>query len=146
MIADTTDNCHKEYEQGFPLITSEEITLYLKAMKLGVEVFDEFPSDMQNVRHGVYINDPATINRSPYQLGVQYGANRYIAEDGMRIIQVTFQGDKLRDRVSRAIQDIVFNNVLLNGYHERDYTMGQVYLNRAEYRTYDFVFKRLEIQ
>lgn len=131
---------------ALPLITSDQVTQWLIAKKLGVEVFDEFPSNQQNVRNGIYVNDPATENRSPYSLAVNYGGNIYVAEDAMVIIQVTFQGDTLRDAASLAIQQIVEDNVLLDGYHERDFSMSQSYKNRAEYRVYTFRLLRLEFQ
>jgi hypothetical protein len=129
-----------------PLITSEDVTSYLKQQVNGVEFFDEFPTDMKNVRHGVYINDPATSERVPYRLGTQDESHIYTCVDAMRIIVVTFQGDKKRDEVIDAVTGIVANNILLDGYHERDFTMTQDYLNRAEYRTYDFELKRIEFQ
>lgn len=131
---------------ALPLVTSKTVCEWLRARKLNMEVFDEFPHDMKNVRHGIYVNDPATSDRSPYSLAVNYGSNIYIANDAMRIILVTFQGDEKRDRAVEAIQDMVLDNVLMDGYHERDYTMAQDYLNRAEYRTYDFNLKRIDLQ
>lgn len=126
-----------------PLISSESVAAVLKAQKLGVEVFTEFPSDMENVRYGVYIDDPATQDRSPYQLGVRRCGDIYIASDGMRIIVVTYQGDNKRDRIVEAIEDLC-NDPIMDGYHERDYVQDEQYMNRAEYRTYDFTLKRLE--
>lgn len=131
---------------ALPLITSTQVTEWLKAKKLGVEIFDEFPTDMKNVRNGIYINDPASSDKSPYRLGINLGGNIYTVTDSMRIILVTFQGDKKRDKCVESIQQLVEDNVLMNGYHERDYAMSQDYLNRAEYRTYDFNLKRIEIQ
>lgn len=129
-----------------PLVTSQQITDYLKSKVKGVEFFDEFPTDMKNVRHGVYINDPATSDRTPYRLGIQDESHIYTCVDAMRILVVTFQGDNRRDEIIDAITGIVGDNELLDGYHERNYTMDQEYLNRAEYRTYDFELKRIEFQ
>ena len=131
---------------ALPLINSTQVVAWLKAKKLEMEVFDEFPPDMKNVRHGIYVNDPATDDRSPYALAINYGSNIYIAKDAMRIILVTFQGDVKRDKAVLAITDMITDNELMDGYHERDYVMSQDYLNRAEYRTYDFNLKRIELQ
>lgn len=131
---------------ALPLFTSDDITAWLKAKQLGMEVFDEFPQDMKKVRNGIYVNDPATTDRSPYSLAVNLGGNIYVASDAMRIILVTFQGDNKRDAASLAIQQLVEDNVLFDGYHERDFTQEQEYVNRAEYRTFDFTLKRLEFQ
>jgi hypothetical protein len=129
-----------------PLVTSAEVTAWLKAKKTGFEVFDDFPTDMKNVRHGIYVNDPSTSDRQPYRLGVQNGAHIYTCVDAMRIILITFQGDKNRDKAVDAITGMVFDDEFLDGYHERDWSMDQEYLNRAEYRTYDFELKRIETQ
>lgn len=129
-----------------PLITTEDVVTYLKGMVTGVEVFDEFPSDMRNVRHGIYVDDPATSERLPYRLGVQNEGHIYTVVDSFRLYVVTFQGDKKKDEIVEAVTSIVRDNVLLDGYHERDFTMEQEYLNRAEYRTYDFELKRIEFQ
>jgi hypothetical protein len=129
-----------------PLITTEDVVTYLKGAVTGVEVFDEFPSDMKNVRHGIYVDDPSTSERVPYQLGVQNGAHIYTCVDSFRLYVVTFQGDKKKDEIVEAITSMMSNDELLDGYHERDFTMEQQYLNRAEYRTYDFELSRIEFQ
>jgi hypothetical protein len=131
---------------SLPLFTVEQVRDVLKKKKLGMEIFDEFPSDMKNVRHGIYIDDPATDNRVPYQLAINYGNNIYIADDTIRIILVSFQGDKLRAKATEAITSLVTDNVLFNGYHQRDFSMATDFLNRAEYRTYDFTLSRIELQ
>jgi hypothetical protein len=129
-----------------PLVTSADVTAWLKAKKTGFEVFDDFPTDMKNVRHGIYVNDPATSDRVLHRIAAQVGNNLYYVTDAMRIILVTFQGDNKRDAAVDAITGIVLDDEFLDGYHERNYTMDQEYLNRAEYRTYDFELTRLEIQ
>jgi len=131
---------------SLPLFTSGDVVQTLIAAKTGFEVFDEFPHTMENVRHGIYVNDPAIGDRAPYGLALNYGGNIYVASDLMQIIIVTFQGDVNRDKAVLAVQNLVQDNVLFDGYHERDYSMTQEYLNRAEYRTYSFDLKRLEFQ
>jgi hypothetical protein len=130
-----------------PLISAAKVISALKrSAPKGIEFFDEFPSDMKNVRHGVYVNDPTPQERTPYRLGVQDNAHIYTMIENMIIIQVSFQGDKNKQAVSLAIQGLVEDNLLMDGYHERDYTMDQTYQNRAEYRTYNFDLKRIEFQ
>jgi TPP-dependent trihydroxycyclohexane-1,2-dione (THcHDO) dehydratase len=95
---------------------------------------------------GIYINDQSESNRTPYQLSVQLVGNIYESTDQMFIVLVTFQDDASKTAAESAITDIVNDNVLLDGYHRREYTMQQTYLNRAEYRTYSFNLTRLEFQ
>lgn len=138
--------------QPLPLVTgdaiAEALRIVLRGYKscTGVEVFVEFPSDMEKARHGIYISDVATIERVPYQLAVRYGGNIYTVSDSFTIIYITFQGDGLKDTVTQAIQSLVYDNVLFDGYHERDYTVDDEFKNRAEYKTFDFVIKRIDFQ
>jgi hypothetical protein len=129
-----------------PLVTSQQVADYFKKLKTGFEVFTEYAVNKEINRHGIYINDPSASNRVPYQLAVTYGGNIYETTDQMFIVLVTFQDDVNKDRAVAAITNIVNDNVLLDGYHKREYTMAQTYLNRAEYRTFSFNLTRLEFQ
>lgn len=131
---------------ALPLVTQAQICALLKSKKLGVEVFSEFPQDMEKARHGIYVDEPATSERSPYALAINIGNNIYTCVDSVRIIFVTFQGDKNTSIGTEAITSLVTDDVLMDGYHERNYTMSQEYVNRAEYRVYDFQLKRIEFQ
>lgn len=129
-----------------PLITTEDVANYFLALNTGFEIFQEYAVNKEVNRHGIYINDPSESNRTPYQLSVQLGGNIYESTDQMFIVLVTFQDDASKTAAESAITDIVNDNELLDGYHRREYTMQQTYLNRAEYRTYSFNLTRLEFQ
>lgn len=131
---------------ALPLISTADVVTYLKSKNTGFEIFPDYAVNKEVNRHGIYINDPSEANRVPYQLAVNYGGNIYESTDQMFIILVTFQDDVDKQKAEKAITDIVNDNVLLNGYHRREYTMQQTYLNRAEYRTYSFNLTRLEFQ
>jgi hypothetical protein len=127
-----------------PLITTKQVAAYFRKLKTGFEVFEEFAVNKENNRHGIYINDPSQANRVPYQLGLATGASIYELTDQMYITLVTFQDDVNKEKAVDAITDMVLDPVLMNGYHKRDYTMQQTYLNRAEYRNFSFNLTRLE--
>lgn len=131
---------------ALPLITTDDVKNYFKSKNLKFEVFTEYTVNKEKNRHGIYINDPSESSRVPYQLAVNYGGNIYESTDQMFIVMVTFQDDVNKQAAEQAITDIVNDNVLLDGYHRREYTMDQTYLNRAEYRTYSFNLTRLEFQ
>ncbi|MFY8212450.1 MAG: hypothetical protein ACOVLB_07295 [Candidatus Nanopelagicus sp.] len=131
---------------ALPLITTANVVAYFKSKNTGFEIFSDYAVNKEVNRHGIYINDPSETNRVPYQLAVNYGGNIYEGTDQMLIILVTFQDDKDREKAVKAITDMVDDNTLLNGYHRREYSMQQTYLNRAEYRTYSFNLTRLEFQ
>jgi hypothetical protein len=128
------------------LFNTETVIAALKTYKLGVELFGEFPQNNEAVRYGIYVSDVTTVDRNPYQLAVNYGGNIYMVSDAMDIIFVTFQGDKNKDRVLTALQGLVENNVLMDGYHQRDYTVDENWVNRAEYKTFSYTLKRIELQ
>lgn len=136
-----------------PLIAENNIAEALKRLINGqyascskVEILSEFPSDATKARAGIYIGDVAISDRSPYSLAVNYGGNIYIISESFTIIYVSFQGDVLQREVTSAIQDLVYDNVLFDGYHERDYTVNDQFENRAEYKTFDFLIKRIDFQ
>ena len=131
---------------ALPLISTADVVTYLKANTTGFEVFEEYAVNKEVNRHGIYVNDPSESNRTPYKLSVTYGGNIYESTDQMFIVLVTFQDDINKQSAETAITNIVNDNTLLNGYHRREYTMDQTYLNRAEYRTYSFNLTRLEFQ
>lgn len=131
---------------ALPTYSAQDILAKLRTYKLGIELFDDFPSQEGKVRYGLYCDDIKTEDRSPYALAVNYGGNIYIASDSFKLIFVTFQGDPNRNNTLFAIQDMVNDNVLFNGYHERTYTQTHTYVNRAEYHYYDFITKRMEFQ
>lgn len=128
------------------LFNTETVIAVLKTYKLGIELFNEFPQNSEAVRYGIYVSDVTTVDRTPYSLAVNYGGNIYTVTDAMDIIFVTFQGDKNKDRVLTALQGLVENNVLMDGYHERDFTVDENWVNRAEYKTYSYTLKRIETQ
>ena len=129
-----------------PLVSTKQVADYFRKLKTGFEIFEEYMVNKEVNRHGIYINDPTEANRVPYKLGVNYGSNIYESTDQMFIVVVTFQDDVNKVKAEQAVTNIVNDNVLLNGYHKREYTMEQTYLNRAEYRTYSFNLTRLEFQ
>jgi hypothetical protein len=131
---------------ALPLFNTESVIKVLKSTIKNVEVFNEFPQEMENVRNGVYVSDVIVSSRTPYQLGIQTGAHIYTSIDTFSIIYVTYQGDEYKELTSLSIQQLVEDNVLMNGYHQRDFNVEESYLNRAEYKMYNFSLSRIEFQ
>lgn len=129
---------------ALPLITADQIIQELRSRRTGFEIFDEYPSDLETVRHGIYVDSPITRDRQPYQLAVSSGGSIYTVTDQVEILVISFQGDVNLRSAEQAVQDLV-HSAILDGYHERDFYMDTGNLNRAEYRTYVFGFKRIEI-
>lgn len=109
-----------------------------------IEVSDEYPSDDSMIRYGLFVDAVITEDKSPYQLGVQYGGAIYTCTDSFEILYVGYQDDKNMDQILDAIQNLSSNLTLMNGYHEIDFTKDVVIGNRSEKHTYKFTLKRLE--
>ena len=109
-----------------------------------IEISDEFPSDDAIIRYGVFVDDVSTVDKTPYQLGVQYGGSIYTVTDTFVVLYVGIQNDINTDSICNAIQNLSSNLTLMNGYHEMDFTQDMVIGNRSEKRTYTFTLKRLE--
>ena len=133
---------------ALPLINKNSIINALRAtiptVTPRIEISDEYPSDDTIVRYGVFVDDVSTIDKTPYQLGVQYGGSIYTVTDSFAILYVGIQNDIRTDSITNAIQNLSSNLVLMNGYHEIDFTQDMVIGNRSEKRTYTFTMKRLE--
>lgn len=109
-----------------------------------IEISDEYPSDDAIIRYGVFVDDVTSEDKSPYQLGVQYGGSIYIVTDAFQILYVGIQNDVNTNSITDAIQNLSSNLTLMNGYHEIDFVQDVVIGNRSEKRTYTFTLKRLE--
>ena len=109
-----------------------------------IEISDEYPNDDAMIRYGIFVSDVSTIDKAPYQIGVQYGGSIYTVTDGFEVLYVSYQDDINVDGVTNAIQNLSGNLTLMNGYHEMDFTQDVVLGQRAEKRTYTFTMKRLE--
>ena len=67
-----------------PLLTTTDLTAALRLTiptSWNIPVYDDYPSDLDIVRFGVYVSDIHTVDRNPYKLGVTYGGDIYNADD-----------------------------------------------------------------
>lgn len=129
-----------------PLFNTYDVINTLSESIKDVEIFDEYPNDDEVVRNGVYVSDVVTSSRTPYQLGVQTGSHIYTCVDSFSVTFITYQGDEYRDSVMNSIQSLVENNVLFDTYHERNFSIDQKALSRAEYKIFNFEVSRIEFQ
>lgn len=139
-----------------PLITQAQIVdailQILNDNNIAIEVFDDFPSDDDVVRNGIYVSDIHTVERIPYKLAVNIGGNLYIATDQLKIVYVSYQDDQYNTTVNSYISGLVSYIMdgetvqLMDGYHERDFGQELYYGVQSEKHTWTFQLKRLEIQ
>ena len=109
-----------------------------------IEINNEYPSNDDVIRYGIFVDDVETQEKSPYQLGVQYSGSIYTVTDTFNVLYVSIQNDNEGSNVTNAIQNLSSNLSLMNGYHEMDYTHDMEIGNRSEKHTFVFTLKRLE--
>lgn len=138
-----------------PLVNDVEVANAIKAMipkKYRIEVFLEYPSEIEVVRYGIYVSDVHTVERTPYQLGLQSGASIYHVKDQIKIVYISFQDDPHNIEVNGYISSLPTyinpstNLPLFDGYHERTFTQDVNYGTQAERHSWVYDLHRLEFQ
>ena len=133
---------------ALPLITRQQVIDKLLSTipktTPRIEVSGVYPSDDSIVSYGVFVSDVSTVDKTPYQLGVQHCGSIYMVTDEVQVLYVSYQDDKNVDPVTNSIQNLSSDLTLMNGYHEMDFTQDVVLGSRSEKRTYTFSLKRLE--
>ena len=123
-----------------PITTKQTVVDYLKKQKLDIEVFDEMPTDKTNVRHGIYVSNFMIASTSIQSQGFGCGQVTNVVEE-LEILLVSVQDDKKLLPADHAITEIP--NTLI-GYSSITFNTEREYLNRAEYRSYNFELNRIE--
>lgn len=140
-----------------PYITGDEVYTMVQTYipsDWDVPVFsnEDWASDTDIVRYGIYISDIVTTSRIPNQLGVTLGSNLYSATDEFYIAYISFQQDPNIGRVRAMISSLVTDNYpgtnvqFMNGYYERSYQEVLNYGPQRERYTWTFRLTRLEFQ
>ena len=135
-----------------PYVVSQEIIDALKVTlpsKWNIPVYDEYPSETDKVRFGLYVTEVYTAERNINQLGIQYCGAYYNAIDTFNVIYVSFQQDPYELQVNEVIANLVTlkvgNTPLFDGYFARTFTQDLSYgPTRAAIHTWTFRLTRLE--
>ena len=136
-----------------PTVTGEEIVSVLRRdipKAWSIPVYDEYPSEAEVVRYGIYVSDVHTTERNPHQLGVQYCATIYHAYDSFNVAYISYQDDPYNVQVNAIIANLVIalrdnGQQLFDGYFERDFDQVRTYgPTQAERHTWTFRLLRLE--
>jgi hypothetical protein len=122
-----------------PKVTKKQIIDYLKSKKLGVEIFDEYPTDKTNVRHGIYVSNPMVQSTTVF-LQSTCGSMYEIKEE-VDVLFVSIQDDLRLEPAADAITDIPISTIA-DSFVDIIFTTDREYLNRAEYRSYKFELTR----
>ena len=134
-----------------PLLTTTDLTAALRLTiptSWNIPVYDDYPSDLDIVRFGVYVSDIHTVDRNPYKLGVTYGGDIYNAVDQFGVTYISFQDDPYNVQINAIIANLVTDEIdgipLMDGYFQRDFSQELIYGTQAERHNWTFKLTRLE--
>ena len=83
------------------------------------------------------------MNRTPYKLGLQKCGSIYTVTDEFYLMFVSFQNDPNAPAVTEAINTMIYDSDLWEGYHEVDFTNNVTFGARNKIRTYVISAKRV---
>lgn len=115
-----------------------------------IPIYDDFPSDSDVVRYGIYVSDVHTVSRNPHQLAIQYCGAIYHAYDEFGITYISYQDDPYNVAVNAIIANLVTaikddGVQLFDGYFERNFEQIRSYgPTQAEKHTWTFRLLRME--
>ena len=136
-----------------PTVTQNEIFEVVRRdipTAWNVPIFEDFPSNSEVVRYGVYISDVHTVERNPNQLGIQFCGAIYNASDEFNITYVSYQDDPYNVAVNSIIGNLVTaikddGMQLMDGYFQRDFNQVRTFgPTQAEKHTWTFRMLRME--
>lgn len=136
-----------------PYVNGTEIINVLKRdipKAWNIPIYDDYPSEADVVRYGIYVSDVHLDERNPHQLGVQYCASIYHAYDVFNITYISYQDDPYNTAVNAIIANLVTalkddGQQLFDGYFERDFSQERTYgPTQAERHTWTFRLLRME--
>ena len=136
-----------------PYVNDTQIINVLKRdipKQWNIPIYDEFPSDNEVVRYGVYVSDVHLDERNPHQLGVQYCGSIYHAYDTFSIAYISYQDDPYNTAVNAIIGNLVTaikddGQQLFDGYFERDFDQVRTYgPTQSEKHVWTFRLLRME--
>lgn len=136
-----------------PLVNEIQIINVLKRdipSAWNIPIYNDFPSQNEKVRYGIYVSDVHTDHRNPHQLAVQYCGTIYHAYDEFMVTYISYQEDPYNNPVNAIIANLVVaikddGEQLMNGYFQRDFDQVRTYgPTQAEKHVWTFSLLRME--
>lgn len=136
-----------------PLVNDTQIIDVLKRdipKAWNIPIYQDFPSNSDVVRYGIYVSDVHTTERNPHQLGIQYCATIYHAYDEFNVTYISYQDDPYNVQINAIIANLVTalkdnGEQLFDGYFERDFDQVRSFgPTQAEKHTWTFRLLRME--
>jgi hypothetical protein len=136
-----------------PYVTQQEIANVIKRdvpRDWNIPVYEDFPSQSDKVRYGIYVSDVHQDDRNPHQLGIQYCASIYHAYDTFSVTYISYQEDPYNQPVNAIIANLVTalkddGQQLLDGYFERNFTQERTY-GPTQAERHDWTFRVLRLE
>lgn len=129
-----------------PYIDNEEIIIALRAViptAWNIPIYDEFPSDVEQVRYGLYVGDVYTSGRTGNQLSLSFCGAIYDAVDTFTITYVSFQQDPYETRMCNIVSNLATLQIdgipLMGSYVNNSFSQTLTYgPTRAAIHTWTF--------
>ena len=136
-----------------PYVTQQEIANVIKRdvpRDWNIPVYEDFPSQSDKVRYGIYVSDVHQDDRNPHQLAVQYCGAIYHAYDTFSVTYISYQEDPYNQPVNAIIANLVTaikddGVQLLDGYFERNFTQERTY-GPTQAERHDWTFRVLRLE
>lgn len=136
-----------------PLVNETQIIDILKRdipKEWNIPIYQDYPSENDKVRYGIYVSDVHTNHRSVHQLGIQYCGTIYHAHDEFQITYISYQDDQYNNSINNIIASLVTaikndGQQLFDGYFSRIFDQVRLYgPTQAEKHIWTFELLRLE--
>jgi hypothetical protein len=109
-----------------------------------VEVFTEFPSDLNKISEGIYVARVYQADRVISTNGITPGGHVYQIKDRIEMYVITQQVNPFVEGLLALFPTLV-DNSLFSGYYLREHTIEQQYVNNSERYKIVFDLTRLQI-
>lgn len=132
-----------------PLFTTADVQAALVTLKNAttgtnlVEVFTEFPADQNIISEGIYVARTYQADRVKSNNGIGPGGHVYFIKDRVEMYVITQQINKFADTIL-GLFPMLIDNSLFAGYHLREHSINQIYVNNSE--RYQIIFDLTRLQ
>ena len=110
-----------------------------------MEVFTEFPSDVNKISEGIYVARIYQADRIIHSNGILAGGHIYWVKDRVEMYVVSQQVNSFVDNLLSLIVGVLDNDLFVSaGYFQREHVIEQQYVNNSE--RYKIVFDLTRLQ
>jgi hypothetical protein len=132
-----------------PLFTAAQVKSRLKALTTSttgattLEVFTEFPADQSKISEGFYVARTYQADRTKASNGITSGGHIYLVTDRIELYLITQQVNPFVENLLGLFPTLLDDSLFV-GYHLREHTIDQQYINNSE--RYRVVFDLTRLQ